>query len=117
MERALDVEQAVERRCLQQGDHYYTVTTTAGDERCSTSISTATGSGPTKQCYIATHPLSQTRETVKRLIFVIKLSEGTVDVLLNVKHYVGLQLKGITTRHYINFFCCIYMKYTIICNI
>ena len=26
-------------------------------------------------------------------------------------------LKGITTRHYINFFCCIYMKYTIICHI
>ena len=25
-------------------------------------------------------------------------------------------LKGITTRHYINFFFCIYMKYTIICN-
>ena len=26
-------------------------------------------------------------------------------------------LKGITTRHYINLLCCIYLKYTIICNI
>ena len=30
---------------------------------------------------------------------------------------VKMVLKGITTRHYINFFCCIYMKYTIKCNI
>ena len=39
--------------------------------------------------------------------------------LWNNKMYVAPHndLKGITTRHYINFFCCIYMKYTIICNI
>ena len=41
-----------------------------------------------------------------------------VSVRVRMRAYeCACALKGITTRHYINFFCCIYMKYTIICNI